>query len=270
MKNGKNLWLKLYLHGHPWFLDLDQKVLIDCLNMENMRFGFSDGEADGFCFLYPNPHSLEDDNMLVRVIRHTLGMGDDRETWFELKTQIGNTESVRTINECGAYREQEFVLFHADQRSSVTDHGDRPFFGMATFENSPMLEDPALFEIDFKNFALIDMENPENIIPVTAMHDTGKGYAFYYDPVRKNIVELSGDFHSGTAEPYLVRFNYLVRLHPRAVSICHDIPVGLINAQTDREFMDELRKAKRMNERRKPLSIAWRKKLQRTLRTFLS
>lgn len=270
MKNAKDLWLKLYLHGHPWFLDLDRQVLIDCLNMENMRSAFCDGERNGFCFLYPNPNSLDDENMLVRVVRHTHGEGDKEQAWFELRTQIGNTESVRTISECGAYREQEFVLFHTDQLPCESDQGEVPFFGMATFENSPFLEDPALFEIDFKNFALIDMENSGNIIPVSEMRDNGTGYEFYYDPQRKNIAELTDGFRPGTSGPYLVRFNYFATLHPYAVSVCHQIPPGTIHVKSDREFTEKLGQWEiRRNTSKKSQPLAWRRRIQRTLRMFL-
>lgn len=274
MKSSKDLWLKLYLLGHPWFLDLDRQVLIDCLNMENMRFAFShDDGQDGFCFLYPNPNSMIDENMLVRVVRHTGdgAQGKSGHLWFEIKTLMDNTETVRTINGCGAYREQDFILFNKEACGYESEHGTAPFFGMATFENSPMLEDPAFFEIDFKNFSLIDMENPANIIPLAAMLDTGKGYEFYYDPVRKNIADVNEGFQSRDAGAYLVRFNYLVRMHPRAIALCHDVPSESIRAETDQEFIHVLQKWKiKQTRHRKIVPMAWRRTIQRTIRMILS
>lgn len=272
MKNAKDLWLKLYLHGHPWFLDLDRQVLIDCLNMENMRSAFCDGERNSFCFLYPNPNSLDDENMLVRVVRHTHGEGDKEQAWFELKTLLDNVETVRTINACGAYREQEFILFDKERATEDQEYDSvsNPFFGMASFENSAACENPALFEVDFKNFRLVDMQNTENIIPLSSMRDTGKGYEFYYDPQRRKKADGAGDYCTGNTGAYLVRFDYLISLHPRAIAHCHHIPVGAINAKTDREFM-----VKRSQMKTGKTSLGkipqngWQRKLQNTLNLIL-
>ncbi|MBX2942723.1 MAG: hypothetical protein KF860_10275 [Cyclobacteriaceae bacterium] len=95
----------------------------------------------------------------------------------------------------------------------------------------------ALFEFDFKNFNLIEIGNPSNIIETTEMTDTGSGYEFYYDPERKNIANVPIGFKEGPVGPYLVRIGYFTILHPTRIAKAHNIPLDQVMGRTDREFI---------------------------------
>lgn len=95
----------------------------------------------------------------------------------------------------------------------------------------------ALFEFDFKNFNLIEIGNPSNIIETGKMTDTGSGYEFYYDPEKKNIAHVQEGFKEGSVGPYLVRMGYFTILHPSRVAKAHNIPLDQVMGRTDREFI---------------------------------
>lgn len=100
----------------------------------------------------------------------------------------------------------------------------------AGFEN-------AVFEFDFKNFNLIEVGNPSNIIETGKMTDTGSGYEFYYDPKKKNIANVPDGFKEGPVGPYLVQMGYFTLLHPSRVAKAHNIPLDQVMGRTDREFI---------------------------------
>lgn len=100
----------------------------------------------------------------------------------------------------------------------------------AGFEN-------ALFEFDFKNFKLIEIGNPSNIMETSSMTDTGSGYEFYYDAEKKNIANVPEGFKEGPTGPYLVRIGYFTILHPTLVAKAHNIPLDQVMGRTDREFI---------------------------------
>lgn len=100
----------------------------------------------------------------------------------------------------------------------------------AGFEN-------ALFEFDFKDFKLIEIGNPSNIMQTSDMTDTGSGYEFYYDPESKNIANVPEGVKEGPTGPYLVRIGYFTILHPTLVAKAHNIPLDQVMGRTDREFI---------------------------------
>lgn len=262
MENANYSLYRLDLFERPWLLDAQRGMLIDFLSPDNMLHGtVTDDPAGGFTFLVQNPNGSDQKDMLLRVVNHTERSTEGRkaQSWIELQTIVGDSESVRTLNHPSSKRRQVFVLFKeapfsktkkavtAKSASMPDDKTAYPFLGMATFEHPNLHVRDAIFHIDFKNFELIDVEDKNNIIRISDMRDNGSGYEFYYDPKIKNKRGVPHRFIEKDTGPYLVRFNYLAALHPYAMAVYHHVPVGVIDARTDKEFMDKLNQWKKQN-----------------------
>lgn len=246
----------------PWILDVDRGVLIDFIFPDKMLYHkANDDPGGGYTFHVPNPKGADHHAMLLRVNKHTSLPTEGREIqhWIEVRSIVGDSESVSTMRGSSVKRQQVFTLFKEDPLSSrknpvdaTTDRinankSDYPYLAIATFEHPDLHVRDAIFYVDFKNFELIDAEDRKNIIRISDIRDNGSGYEFYYDPKTKNKVEVPLGFEEEDTGPYLVRFNYLAALHPYGMAIHHHVPVGVIQARTDNEFMEKLNQWKERN-----------------------
>lgn len=92
------------------------------------------------------------------------------------------------------------------------------------------------FIVDVANLQLMEKANPQNVIPVLDMMDTGDGYEFEYSPKIKNMPSLSADY-ADYKDITRVKIPELVMLDPVGMAEKYSYPLEAIPGKKDIDIM---------------------------------
>lgn len=110
------------------------------------------------------------------------------------------------------------------------------------------LDDEVCFFVDFVKLHLREHVNPENIIPLASMKDTGTTYEFIYDPNTRGVASTETN---DSPDNYKVTVSHLTRMHPEAMAHIYNVPVEEVKKRNDKEFFRDLKQIRKKEQKKK-------------------